>query len=93
MVYDKDILDTTVEDMRARLLVVDTKRAELFQLLNSMESIHDETFFTTDPDGAPVRQTRIKKDPDTRADFTQTRKDTVFDMNVPLAQTRMSETI
>ena len=92
--FDKDILDTTIDDVKTRLVEINLKRRELELILTSMISIQDEVFFTTDPDtGAPKKETRVKKDPDTREDFTTARRNTIYDMNVPLAQTKISETI
>ena len=88
MTFNKAILDTTAADTSDRIDVLITEVNELKHLLNMMRSIQDEDIIR-EVDGRPTRITIEKKDTATREAFTPTRLDTVYDMNVPLAQTKI----
>lgn len=92
MVFNKAVLDTTITDTKARIAVIDTERNQLANLLDAMTSLQDEDVIR-EVDGVPTRVTIVKTDSRTHTDFTSVRQDEIYDANVPLAQTKIIESI
>lgn len=93
LTFNKTILDNTIDDVRLRLEVIHTKKNELQTVLSTLESIQDEEYLSRDADGKSIKLTRKKIDQGTGLDITNSRRNVIFDISIPKAESKLTEKI
>ena len=93
MTFDKKILDDAINDIRLRIVEINTKKNELQSILSAMESIQDEEYLSRNENGQSIKLTRKKIDQGTGLNITNVRRDEIFDVCIPKAQSKLIEQI
>jgi len=91
--FDKKVLDDTVDKILTRIRKLNTTANELKLIYESLTSIQEESYPEVDEDGKPIMKTRKKKDMGTGIDMSDTRRDVIFDSNIPKANTIINKKI
>jgi len=93
MVVDEDALDQTILEIESRIAVINTKKSELIQIKNALQSIQDQVIIRRGEDGKPTKEKKRKLDSGTRAIISDDRRNQIFDINNPIAKAKLKEKI
>lgn len=93
MAFNETTLNDTIIQLHDRITKINTERNNIQSLLDSLESIQDETVIGRDETGKSTSTKRKKIDMGTGVQFTTIRRNDIYNACIPKANTKLQEKI